>query len=334
MYFLKKVIRVVINLEKNQGVKAWIQTLMNLNRSIPMSGLDHIYEISKMLMMHFNFKTLDMKRYESINEVPMFKDEIFIKHIQPLTINYGFLLVTNINMYIQPVTTKEDKVARFNLKSIQRMFKRRHNLKDLALEMFTQDGASYFMAFDGPDIRDKIFEVVRHRSPSCKTNIDVDLEELTESWKSREMSNYEYLLKLNEFAQRSLNDLSQYPVFPWVIQDYISEELDLKDPKVYRDLTKPIGALNQDRLKGFIERSQHYNQGQVYLYGTHYSSPFYVVGYLVRQYPLYMLHLNNGRFDRSDRIFNSIAEDWKVVDSNTAMHEQLIYCQRADPSIL
>jgi factor associated with neutral sphingomyelinase activation len=312
---------VVIHLENNQGVKAWIQTLMNLNRSIPMSGLDHIYEISKMLMMHFNFKTLDMNRLESINEVPMFKDEIFIKHIQPLTINYGFLLVTNINMYIQPVTTKEDKIIRFNQKKIQRMFKRRHNLKDLAIEMFTQDGESYFLAFDGPEIRDKIFEVVRHRSPGCKTNIDVDLEELTENWKSRELSNYEYLLKLNEFAQRSLNDLSQYPVFPWVLQDYTSEELDLKDPKVFRDLSKPIGALNEDRLKGFIERSQYYSEGQVYLYGTHYSSPFYVVGYLVRQYPLYMLHLNNGRFDRSDRIFNSIAEDWKVGTYHRALHD-------------
>lgn len=312
---------VVIQLEKNQGVKAWIQTLMNLNRSISLSGLDHIYEISKMLMMHFNFKSLDMNRLESINEVPMFKDEIFIKHIQPLTINYGFLLVTNLNMYIQPVTTKEDKAIRFNQKSIQRMFKRRHNLKDLALEMFTQDGASYFLAFDSPEIRDKVFEIVRHRSPGCKTNIDVDLEELTESWKCREMSNYEYLLKLNEFAQRSLNDLSQYPVFPWILQDYTSEQLNLEDTKVYRDLSKPIGALNEERLVGFIERSQHYTQGQVYLYGTHYSSPFYVVGYLVRQYPLYMLHLNNGRFDRSDRIFNSIAEDWKVRPADSALLE-------------
>ena len=42
---------------------------------------------------------------------------------------------------------------------------------------------------------------------------------------------------------RSLNDLTQYPVFPWVLQDYSSSTLDLDDPKVYRDLTKPIGKL-------------------------------------------------------------------------------------------
>ena len=30
----------------------------------------------------------------------------------------------------------------------------------------------------------------------------------------------------------------QYPVFPWVLTDYTSRELDLEDSKVYRDLSK------------------------------------------------------------------------------------------------
>ena len=36
---------------------------------------------------------------------------------------------------------------------------------------------------------------------------------------------------------------------PWIIQDYTSETLDLDDPNVYRDLTKPIGALEPQRLE-------------------------------------------------------------------------------------
>lgn len=51
---------------------------------------------------------------------------------------------------------------------------------------------------------------------------------------------------------------------PWVIADYTSESIgimvsmiivlyihycaDLEDPAVFRDLSKPIGALNKDRL--------------------------------------------------------------------------------------
>ena len=50
-------------------------------------------------------------------------------------------------------------------------------------------------------------------------------------------------------ADRSVNDLTQYPVYPWIITDYVSEELDLFNPGIYRDLSKPIGAINQERLR-------------------------------------------------------------------------------------
>jgi hypothetical protein len=53
---------------------------------------------------------------------------------------------------------------------------------------------------------------------------------------------------------RSYNDLNQYPVFPWVITNYDSPELDLNLPSNYRDLSKPIGALNPSRRAYFEER--------------------------------------------------------------------------------
>ena len=43
-------------------------------------------------------------------------------------------------------------------------------------------------------------------------------------------------------------------VMPWVLADYSSSELDLENPDTFRDLTKPIGALNPKRLTAFIER--------------------------------------------------------------------------------
>lgn len=49
-------------------------------------------------------------------------------------------------------------------------------------------------------------------------------------------------------ADRTFNDLTQYPVFPWVVSDYTSPELDLDNPRSFRDLTKPIGALNLERF--------------------------------------------------------------------------------------
>ena len=40
-------------------------------------------------------------------------------------------------------------------------------------------------------------------------------------------------------------------MFPWVLADYESLTLDLTNPATFRDLTKPVGALNAKRLQFF-----------------------------------------------------------------------------------
>lgn len=61
---------------------------------------------------------------------------------------------------------------------------------------------------------------------------------MTLKWQRREVSNFEYLMFLNTIAGRTYNDLNQYPVFPWVLTNYESRELDLSQPSNYRDLSK------------------------------------------------------------------------------------------------
>ena len=50
-----------------------------------------------------------------------------------------------------------------------------------------------------------------------------------------------------EGVRRSLNDLSQYYVMPWVLSNYESETIDLEDEANYRDLSKPMGAQLKER---------------------------------------------------------------------------------------
>lgn len=71
---------------------------------------------------------------------------------------------------------------------------------------------------------------------------------MVSKWLNGEISNFEYLSFLNIQGNRSFNDLSQYPVFPWVVHDYGSE-FDLGNPELYRDLSKPMGAINKTRLQ-------------------------------------------------------------------------------------
>lgn len=61
-------------------------------------------------------------------------------------------------------------------------------------------------------------------------------------------------MHLNTLAGRSYNDLMQYPVFPWIVADYESEELDLSNPKTFRDFSKPMGAQSEERLEQFQKR--------------------------------------------------------------------------------
>ena len=39
---------------------------------------------------------------------------------------------------------------------------------------------------------------------------------------------------------RTMNDLNQYIVFPWILADYDSESIDLKNDASFRDLSKVI----------------------------------------------------------------------------------------------
>ncbi|GJY81656.1 BEACH domain-containing protein B isoform X1 [Tanacetum coccineum] len=55
-----------------------------------------------------------------------------------------------------------------------------------------------------------------------------------ESWRRRDITNFEYLMILNALAGRSYNDLTQYPVFPWVLADYTSDVLDFNKSSISR----------------------------------------------------------------------------------------------------
>jgi hypothetical protein len=123
-------------------------------------------------------------------------------------------------------------------------------------------------------------------------------------------------MHLNTLAGRSYNDLMQYPVFPWVLADYDSAELDLSHPSTFRDLSKPMGAQTSDRLQQFRKRYKEWgdphNETGPYHYGTHYSSAMIVFSYLVRLEPFtqQFLQLQGGYLDLTDRLFHSIREAW------------------------
>lgn len=140
-------------------------------------------------------------------------------------------------------------------------------------------------------------------------------------------------MRLNILAGRSFNDIGQYPVFPWILSDFTSSTIDLNDPKVYRDLSKPIGALNPTRLDEFMDRFDSFDPDDTtkFMYGSHYSSAGIVLHFLLRQEPYTTLAINlqGGHFDVPDRIFFDLQSSWEGCNNSmTDVHEMIpeLFC--------
>ena len=83
---------------------------------------------------------------------------------------------------------------------------------------------------------------IRKNEPGL-TDIKAILDEAQEKWSIGLISNYDYLMLLNTLSGRTYNDLSQYPIFPWILKDYTSSDgINLNNDEVYRNLTYPIFA--------------------------------------------------------------------------------------------
>ena len=182
-----------------------------------------------------------------------------------------------------------------------------------------------YLSFSRPGDRDRLVAAMREQEQLAAGGEGED-ESVTLRWQHGVISNYDYLLHLNSRADRSFNDLTQYPVFPWVVADYSSPTLDLDNPATFRDLALPMGALTPARLASLKARREEMVQGGVgsYLYGSHYSCPGFVLYYLVRKVPQFMLCLQNGRFDHPDRMFNSVMQTWRNVTTNQSDFKELV----------
>ncbi|NWJ10578.1 NBEL2 protein, partial [Crypturellus undulatus] len=222
------------------------------------------------------------------------------------------------------------------LSHLRELHLRRYNLRRSALEFFFIDQANYFVNFK-KKVRNKVYSSIlslhppNHIYSSSRSPQELlKASGLTQKWVLREISNFEYLMQLNTIAGRTYNDLSQYPVFPWILRDYVSETLDLNNPDVFRDLSKPIGVANERHAKDVKEKYESFEDptGMIdkFHYGTHYSNAAGVMHYLIRTEPFTTLHiqLQSGRFDCSDRQFHSVPAAWQARMENPVDVKELI----------
>ncbi|XP_034730693.1 neurobeachin-like protein 2 isoform X1 [Etheostoma cragini] len=255
----------------------------------------------------------------------------------------GRLEVTTHHLYFYDGSSEKEETEEgigFDFKrplsQLREVHLRRYNLRRSALELFFIDQAHYFINFK-KKVRNKVYSRILGLRPpnlfyfgSRSPQELLKASGLTQKWVCREISNFEYLMQLNTISGRTYNDLSQYPVFPWILCDYTSTTLNLEDPSVFRDLSKPIGVVNSRHAQNVREKYESFEDptGTIdkFHYGTHYSNAAGVMHYMIRMEPFTTLHiqLQSGRFDCADRQFHSVAAAWQARMESPADVKELI----------
>ena len=72
------------------------------------------------------------------------------------------------------------------------------------------------------------------------------LEQALDKWTNGMIDTYSYLMILNTLSGRTYNNLAQYPIYPWILKDYSSNEIDLNESNTYRDFMYPIYAQDDE----------------------------------------------------------------------------------------
>ncbi|XP_059049622.1 uncharacterized protein LOC131844698 [Achroia grisella] len=261
-------------------------------------------------------------------------------HVTVARDNDGDLLLTDRCLHFVPdgdtfsLSLCEGEAHSWPLARVAGVATRRWCLQERAVELFLSSGHAHLLAFPAEPDRAAFLRALAACHLPARSEPDT-LSEAMSQWRSGNITNWEYLMRLNGLGGRTYNDLMQYPVFPFVIADYTSRILDLNNPASFRDLTKPMGVQNKNREQHYINtyndlcaarrtgcsalaRAPHH-------YASLYSNSGGVLHYLVRLPPFTELFLNyqDNNFDMPDRTFHSLATTWRLItnDSPTDVKE-------------
>ena len=246
------------------------------------------------------------------------------------------------------------------------IFKRRYCYKVSAIEVFTTRKKSYLFRFaqkNSDDIIKKIKNYLKFRDitieyskfyskiglineNSINNNMNkeiyekkiMNLSSVYDQWKNWEISTIRLLMLVNIYANRSYNDVNQYPVFPWIIIDYSSDEFpkDISSKEVSRPLDTPMGMLTinsdaEQRKNDYmdhwdISRDDDDREDDFDRYGSHYSTALYVSYYLVRVFPFanVRIELQGASFDDPNRLFNGLKASFYCASTQKSDLRELV----------
>ena len=268
--------------------------------------------------------------------------------------NFINFYYSNYELFYKPL--KEKSFLIYN-EDIREIIQKRTLFLDQSLEIFLKNGKSYFFNFFNKEkvktayayfneINEKLLKT-KFSNFKFNTNYnEEDIRNLVQSFHKGKISNYKYLLKLNKYATRTYNDISQYPVFPWLVKSYEkipeifklleSKELPNNIDKYFRIMKySMMGQTKKDReeavktflegresFKNLIEDESEAKKFHSHFY-NHYSASAYIVYYLMRMNPYEesLIKLQTDQFEVAARMFNGFTETEQILETNADNRE-------------
>jgi factor associated with neutral sphingomyelinase activation len=136
----------------------------------------------------------------------------------PLVSIKGLVHLTDQRVYMQPQHPKvlDKSAVNIKIKNIMELYKRRYTLMDLGMEIVSHKVSqennevikkkTMYLVFNTKKERDTVFDSMLGLTKKCGNVIittEDSVEKHTQKWCNGEITNFEYLMILNSYAQRS-----------------------------------------------------------------------------------------------------------------------------------
>ena len=188
-----------------------------------------------------------------------------------------------------------------------------------AIEIFLYNGKSYFFNLYETFHCNDFEEEIKNLYENCNISNLGEMFEIIENpieyfnkkkycnnWLEGKISTLDYLLLINKYSGRSYNDLTQYLIFPWLLNNYT----DIKNKDNFRKMNLSMAIqdkINFESVKESYENDKDLAKRSHFQY--HYSNSSYISLYLLRLNPFtYNQIKQNGHFDSPDRQIESMQD--------------------------
>lgn len=201
------------------------------------------------------------------------------------------------------------------------------------IQIFTWTNQSYLFCFKAQENHKFVQNLKKCDMPNIRffqenpPQQELQRLHITKDWQEKKMSTMEYLMWLNLLSGRSFHSTKFYPIFPFIpFND--ENTFELKNKKLFRDLSKNLGTMNKNCLEKLKMQSEALADefGHTYLHSSLYSNPFSVTYFLVRVEPFATLQIRyqNGTFDVPSRLFRSIPYLFSKIRSDAGFNREMV----------